>query len=166
MTALLYLLYVVHVLVSLFLILVVLFQQGKGADLSVFGGGSTQAAFGARGAATFLHKLTVWGFVLFTATTLSIAFMETQIGSSDSVMSGREASVMNEEAAPAEPAEAMPAEGMDAQDGEAMDADSAASGEMDATDSGENDAAGDGDAAGMAPAPVEAADSGNPPGDG
>ena len=45
---------------------------GKGADLSVFGGGATQAAFGARGAASLLHKLTVWGFVAFIVTTVSI----------------------------------------------------------------------------------------------
>ena len=80
MNALIVVFYVIHVLVSLFLVLVVLLQQGKGADLSVFGGGSTQAAFGARGAATLLHKLTVGGFVLFTLTTLSIAIMEGQRG--------------------------------------------------------------------------------------
>ena len=45
-----YVLYTIHVLISFFLILVVLLQQGQGADLSVFGGGSTQTAFGARGA--------------------------------------------------------------------------------------------------------------------
>ena len=70
-----YLLYTIHVIVSLFLIMVVLLQQGKGADLSVFGGGATQAAFGARGAASVLHKLTVWGFVAFIVTTISIGFM-------------------------------------------------------------------------------------------
>jgi len=68
-----YLFYTIHVIVCLFLILVVLLQQGKGADLSVFGGGSTQTAFGARSAATLLHKLTVVSFVLFILTTLSIA---------------------------------------------------------------------------------------------
>ncbi|MDP9121809.1 MAG: preprotein translocase subunit SecG [Acidobacteriota bacterium] len=67
-----YLLYAVHILVCVFLILVVLLQQGKGADLSVFGGGSTQTAFGARGATTLLHKLTVTSFVIFILTTLSI----------------------------------------------------------------------------------------------
>ena len=50
-----YLLYTIHVIVCIFLILVVLLQQGKGADLSVFGVGSTQAAFGARGATTLLQ---------------------------------------------------------------------------------------------------------------
>jgi preprotein translocase subunit SecG len=71
-----YLLYVVHVLVCVFLILVVLLQQGKGADLSVFGGGSTQTAFGARGATTLLHKLTVVSFVVFILTTVSIAIIK------------------------------------------------------------------------------------------
>ena len=60
----------------LFLILVVLLQQGKGADLSVFGGGGTMTAFGARGAATVLHKLTVGSFVAFMITTLAIGVME------------------------------------------------------------------------------------------
>ncbi len=81
-----YLLYTIHVLVCLFLILVVLLQQGKGADLSVFGGGATQAAFGARGAVSILHKLTVWGFVAFIVTTVSIGFM-TSSGKSSSVLS-------------------------------------------------------------------------------
>ncbi|HUO86252.1 MAG TPA: preprotein translocase subunit SecG [Thermoanaerobaculia bacterium] len=70
-----YVVYALHIVVCLFLILVVLLQQGKGADLSVFGGGSTQTAFGARGAATLLHKLTVISFVLFIVTTMSIALM-------------------------------------------------------------------------------------------
>ena len=104
--------YAVHVALSLFLVLVVLLQQGKGADLSVFGGGASQAAFGARGAATILHKLTVVCFVLFIMTTLSIGIMQKQ--STSSVMSGVD-SVMDEveaaepeaapDAAPVTPAE-------------------------------------------------------------
>ncbi len=81
-----YIAYTIHVIVCLFLILVVLLQQGKGADLSVFGGGSTQSAFGARGAATLLHKLTVAGFVAFIFTTIGIGFLQGGGGSS-SVMS-------------------------------------------------------------------------------
>ena len=96
-----YLLYFIHVFVSLFLILVVLLQQGKGADLSVFGGGATQAAFGARGTASLLHKLTAWGFVAFIVTTISIGFMGSS-GSDRSVMSGLpeqgEAAVVESEA--------------------------------------------------------------------
>ena len=78
--------YAFHVALSLFLILVVLLQQGKGADLSVFGGGASQAAFGARGAATLLHKLTVVCFVLFILMTLSINIVQKRDASS--VMSG------------------------------------------------------------------------------
>jgi preprotein translocase subunit SecG len=80
-----YLLYTVHVIVCVFLILVVLLQQGKGADLSVFGGGTTQAAFGARGATTLLHKLTVISFVVFILTTLLIGIPQARRGT---VMSG------------------------------------------------------------------------------
>ncbi len=84
-----YLFYTIHVIICLFLILVVLLQQGKGADLSVFGGGSTMTAFGARGAATLLHKMTVFAFIGFILTTLIIGILQGQAGSS-SVMSGLE----------------------------------------------------------------------------
>ena len=82
----LYVLYTIHVVICLFLIMVVLLQQGKGADLSVFGGGGTQTAFGARGAATLLHKLTVFSFVGFIFTTMGIGVLKSG-GTSGSVMS-------------------------------------------------------------------------------
>jgi len=75
-----YLLYTIHVIICIFLILVVLLQQGKGADLSVFGGGTTQAAFGARGATTLLHKLTVISFAVFILTTLLIGIPQARRG--------------------------------------------------------------------------------------
>ena len=75
-----YVLYAIHVIVCIFLILVVLLQQGKGADLSVFGGGTTQAAFGARGATTLLHKLTVISFAIFILTTLLIGVPQARRG--------------------------------------------------------------------------------------
>ena len=58
-----YLLYTLHIIICIFLILVVLLQQGKGADLSVFGGGTTMAAFGARSATNLLHRMAISGFV-------------------------------------------------------------------------------------------------------
>jgi len=79
-----YLLYTLHVIVCVFLILVVLLQQGKGADLSVFGGGSPQTAFGARGATTLLHKITVISFIVFVVTTLMIGIP--QFSGTSSVM--------------------------------------------------------------------------------
>ncbi len=91
----------IHIVICLFLILVVLLQQGSGADLSVFGGGGTQTVFGARGTATLLHKLTVWSFVAFIVTTIAIGFIKSS-GTRGSVMTG----AATEEAAPAEaPAE-------------------------------------------------------------
>jgi preprotein translocase subunit SecG len=71
------LLVILHILISLFLILVVLVQQGKGADLAgAFGGGGSQTAFGARGATTLLHKLTTGFFIAFVITSLSLAIMQ------------------------------------------------------------------------------------------
>ena len=63
-----------HVLVSVFLILVVLLQTGKGADLAgAFGGGGSQTAFGSRGAATILSKMTTIAAVLFMVTSFTLA---------------------------------------------------------------------------------------------
>jgi preprotein translocase subunit SecG len=110
-----YVLYPLHVLVCLFLIFVVLLQQGKGADLSVFGGGSTQTAFGARSATTLLHKLTVGSFVIFVITTMSIGILQTHASSSGTVMknvAGAKAPASKPvpvKTAPAKPAPAAPA---------------------------------------------------------
>jgi preprotein translocase subunit SecG len=82
-----YLLYTLEVIVCVFLILVILLQQGSGADLSVFGGGGSQTALGGRGATQMIHKLTVWGFVAFIFLTLGIAVLK-RGPSGASVMSG------------------------------------------------------------------------------
>ncbi|HWS71249.1 MAG TPA: preprotein translocase subunit SecG [Thermoanaerobaculia bacterium] len=77
------LLVIIHVIISVFLILVVLLQQGKGADLQgAFGGGGSQTAFGARGATTLLHKLTTGFFVAFVVTSLSLAILQARPRSS------------------------------------------------------------------------------------
>ena len=70
------LLTIVHVIVAIFLILVVLLQTGKRADLAgAFGGGGSQTAFGARGAATLLSRLTAWSAGIFMATSLLLSLM-------------------------------------------------------------------------------------------
>jgi len=68
-----------HLLVTLGLILIVLLQGGKGADIgAAFGGGSSQTVFGGRGAATFLSKLTSALAVLFMLTSLGLTILSSQ----------------------------------------------------------------------------------------
>jgi preprotein translocase subunit SecG len=65
-----------HVLVSVILVLVVLLQSGKGADLAgAFGGGSTQTAFGSRGPASFLSKMTTIAAIVFMLTSLGLSMI-------------------------------------------------------------------------------------------
>jgi len=67
----------IHIVACLFLIGVVLLQQGKGADLAgAFGGGGTQTVFGARGSVTLLHKLTTAGFVIFILTSVFLGIFQ------------------------------------------------------------------------------------------
>jgi preprotein translocase subunit SecG len=68
-----------HVLVCIILILVVLLQSGKGADLAgAFGGGATQTVFGSRGPASFLSKLTTIAAVVFMITSIGLSLMSTR----------------------------------------------------------------------------------------
>jgi len=71
-----YLLTTVHVIVCFFLIIVVLLQSGKAADLAgAFGGMGSQTVFGPRGTATVLSKATTVAAVLFMVTSLGLAIM-------------------------------------------------------------------------------------------
>jgi preprotein translocase subunit SecG len=66
---------VIHILVSVFLIVLVLLQPGKGGGLgSVFGGGSSDSVFGSSGAAPFLTKLTRLLALIFVITSLSLGY--------------------------------------------------------------------------------------------
>lgn len=76
MTVLLVLLVILHVVVCLFLIGVVLLQQGKSADLaSAFGGQGTQTAFGPRGTANLFTRLTTWSAILFMLTSIGLTIL-------------------------------------------------------------------------------------------
>lgn len=67
---------VLHVVAALFLVLVVLLQQGKGASMgAAFGAGSSQTMFGSSGAGNFLSKLTAGAAALFMITSLTLATM-------------------------------------------------------------------------------------------
>ena len=77
-----YLLPTIHVLSCLFLIVVVLLQTGKGADMgAVFGGGS-QTLFGSGGAGNFLTRLTTATAIVFMLTLLVLTYGQTPSSSS------------------------------------------------------------------------------------
>ena len=67
---------VLHVMVCLVLVIVVLLQQGKGADVgAVFGGGASNTVFGSRGAGNFLTRLTTGAALLFMVSSLSLSYL-------------------------------------------------------------------------------------------
>ncbi|MFZ0395092.1 MAG: preprotein translocase subunit SecG [Terracidiphilus sp.] len=76
MQILFYFIVVVHIIVCLFLIGVVLIQQGRSADLAgAFGGQGSQTAFGPRAAANLLTRLTTWSAIIFMFTSLSLTIL-------------------------------------------------------------------------------------------
>lgn len=65
----------IHILVSLGLIVVVLLQTGKGADMgAAFGGGSSSTVFGSSGAGNFLTRMTTGMAVVFMLTSLTLGY--------------------------------------------------------------------------------------------
>ena len=65
---------VIHIVVCLFLIGVVLLQQGKGADMGAVFGGSSSTIFGSSGAGNFLTRLTTGAAVVFMLTSLTLTY--------------------------------------------------------------------------------------------
>ena len=64
-----------HYFVCSFLIILILIQAGKGADIGAAFGGASQTVFGGRGPATFLSKLTTVAAILFLMTSITLAQM-------------------------------------------------------------------------------------------
>lgn len=99
-SCMIYLLTTIHVIVCLFLIGVVLLQQGKSADLAgAFGGQGSQTAFGPRGAANLLTKLTTWSAIIFMCTSIGLTILMARRGGDHSVLTG----VKTGHSAPAKP---------------------------------------------------------------
>src|SRR5947199_10141003 len=72
----------IHIVVCLFLIIVILLQSGKAADLAgAFGGMGSQTAFGPRGSATLLSKATTISAILFMCTSLALSILATRSAS-------------------------------------------------------------------------------------
>jgi len=94
----------IHVIVCTVLIVVVLLQHGKSADIAAtFGGVGSQTAFGPRGTATLLSKITTWCAVIFMLTAISLTFFASKKGTL-SIMDN----VKSSPSAPATPPPAAP----------------------------------------------------------
>jgi preprotein translocase subunit SecG len=93
----------IHVIVCIFLVAVVLLQQGKSADLAgAFGGQGSQTAFGPRGAANLLTKLTTWAAVVFMLTSMALTVLIQRNSGPRSVLEG--IGTTHKQTAPAKPA--------------------------------------------------------------
>ena len=88
---------IIHIIVCIALILIILLQTGKGADIgAVFGGGSSQTVFGSTGASSFLSKVTVAAAVTFMITSIVLSYFS---GRTESV----QRSLMHDQSAPIVP---------------------------------------------------------------
>ena len=84
---------IVHILLALGLVALILMQHGKGADAgAAFGAGASGSVFGARGANSFLYKLTAALAVGFFVTSLTLAYLATN----ESTVDAEPASVMEQ----------------------------------------------------------------------
>ncbi|OFV87947.1 MAG: preprotein translocase subunit SecG [Acidobacteria bacterium RIFCSPHIGHO2_12_FULL_67_30] len=102
------LLTLLHVLTCGILILVVLLQSGRAADLAgAFGGAGSQTAFGPRGAATFLSNATTFLAIVFMLTSMTLAIFASELTSGSLVEEPPAAE--QEQTTPAPPAEPPPA---------------------------------------------------------
>ncbi len=102
---------IIYVLVCLFLVMVVLLQQGKGADLAgAFGGGGSQASFGPRSATNIMHRMTTISFVLFVVLSMTLA-----------ILSGKARTSVMEDVAEAPPATEVEVQTGGGTDGAVMD---------------------------------------------
>ncbi len=95
---------IVHISVCIFLVLVVLLQHGKGADIGATFGGASQTVFGTGGAATFISKVTVVMAATFMVTSMALAFLASR--SAKESLFSKEAKPAAEQPAPAAPAPA------------------------------------------------------------
>jgi preprotein translocase subunit SecG len=111
---------IIHILVCFFLVVVVLLQSGKAADLAgAFGGMGSQTAFGPRGSATALSRATTVAAAVFMLTSLSLAILATRNASATgSVLEKQKQPVKTAPAQPV-PGQPVPAQSAPAQPGKA-----------------------------------------------
>ncbi|HEY6873521.1 MAG TPA: preprotein translocase subunit SecG [Geobacteraceae bacterium] len=93
---------ILHIMVSVALIVIVLLQSGKGAEMGAsFGASGSQSVFGAGGGSTFMSKLTTGAAIIFMLTSLTLAYRSSQPGTS-SIMKGAQKAAPQKPAMPAQ----------------------------------------------------------------
>jgi preprotein translocase subunit SecG len=92
----------VHISVCIALVVIILLQQGKGADVGAVFGGSSSTVFGSSGAGNIMTRVTSGLAVVFFATSMYLAFMSTQ-RATGSIFGSGSSSVMPKSAAPKVP---------------------------------------------------------------
>src|SRR5580658_7067496 len=103
------LLTIIHVIVCLFLVIVVLLQSGKAADLAgAFGGMGSQTVFGPRGSATAFSKATTIAAALFMLTSLTLSIMATRAGRGSPALLQKATKPVPGQTQPAAPAQPQP----------------------------------------------------------
>ncbi|WP_457573140.1 preprotein translocase subunit SecG [Desulfolithobacter sp.] len=98
------LLIVIHVLVSLFLIVIVLLQHGKGADVGATFGGSSQSLFGTEGPVPLLNKITTFAAIVFMGTSISLAYISANKSTGTVMQEVQAPAPMQQTTVPSEPA--------------------------------------------------------------
>jgi preprotein translocase subunit SecG len=100
---------IIHVIVCFFLVVVVLLQSGKAADLAgAFGGMGSQTAFGPRGSATVLSRVTTIAAAAFMVTSLTLAILATRNATASGSVLERQKAVKTAPAKPGVPAGGTP----------------------------------------------------------
>jgi preprotein translocase subunit SecG len=94
----------IHILACIFLVLVVLLQTGKGADMGAVFGGSSSTVFGSSGAGNFLTRLTTATAIVFMLTSMALTVMSSRTTSSTIFDAAPVAEPASEPAIPAAPA--------------------------------------------------------------
>jgi preprotein translocase subunit SecG len=103
------LLTIIHVIICLFLIIVVLLQSGKAADLAgAFGGMGSQTVFGPRGSATAFSKATTIAAALFMITSLTLSIMATRAGRGSPALLQKTTKPLPGQTQPSGPSQAQP----------------------------------------------------------
>jgi len=100
----------IHVLVCLLMVGIILLQRGKGADIGAAFGGGSHTLFGARGATTFLAKVTIGCAAIFMFTSISLAIAARHRASSSVIdQMGETGGFFSDDVAPAELPDLTPA---------------------------------------------------------